>query len=101
MTNDAGAGVERLKRRRISGISPSSVVAHPPRRGVEKKSAQDNLAARCGVSPGKAWVFVLLQERHSESLVIEKRDSTTHETVVAKISFGDWRKIAKRPQVKR
>jgi hypothetical protein len=62
---------------------------------------EDNFAARRTVSPGKAWVFVLLQEGHSESLVIEKRDSATQETVVAKISFGDWRKIAKGPQVKR
>src|SRR5258706_15130813 len=99
--NEEASVVERLKRSRICGISPSSLVAHTPSRGVEKNSVEDNLAARRTVSPGKAWVFVLLQERHSESLVIEKRDSTTHETVVAKISFGDWRKIAKRPQVKR
>jgi hypothetical protein len=51
--------------------------------------------------PGKAWVFVLLEERYSESLFIEKRDSTTQETVVTKIPLGDWGEIAKGTQVKR
>jgi hypothetical protein len=62
---------------------------------------EHNLAAWSPVSPGEAWVFVLLEERHSESLVIEKRNSATQEIVIAKIPFGDWREIAKGPQVSR
>src|SRR5258707_15120135 len=98
--NEEASVVERLKRSRICGISPSSLVAHAPCRGVEKNRVEHNFAARSTVSPGEAGVLVLLQERHSEILVIEKRDSPTQESVVAKIPFSGWREIAKAPQVK-
>jgi hypothetical protein len=50
-----------------------------------------NLAARSTVSPGKARMFILLEERHGKSLIIEKRDSAAQEIVVANIAFADWR----------
>src|SRR5258708_35535195 len=93
--------MECLKRTRIRCVSPSSLAAHASTRGVKKNSVEHNRAARSPILPGKAWVFVLLEERYSESLFIEKRDSTTQETVVTKIPLGDWREIAKGTQVKR
>jgi len=52
---------------------------------------EHNRATWTPVSSGKAWVFVLLEERHGKSLVIEKRDSAAQEIVVANIAFADWR----------
>src|SRR6266404_6490164 len=96
--NEEASVVERLKRSRICGISPSSLVAHAPSRGVKKDSVEHNRATWTPVSSGKAWVFVLLEERHGKSLVVEKCDGATQEIVVANIPVGNWREISKSPQ---